>query len=180
MERTWLSFHDAVSLTDRLELLAAIAAILKAEAEGFDDEGDGFALAGGLRYRVWQQDASALQAYGQFLYLEEDYGHIDNGSVRQDREATSSELTLGMLYLHEFAGQVTLFGGVELIPYSDGELEITIDNPVQRISEDLDAERDDIVGARMGLRAVLGSVIVQGEVALGHEESFRITLISRI
>jgi hypothetical protein len=177
VERTWIAAHGGVGLNEGIDVLLAVAGILEAEPDDFGNDGDGFALAGGLRGEVWAQDRSAVRLYGQLSFIAEDYGKSNKGPVSTDGELELTELTIGALYVHSLDEGVSFFAGIEAVPFSDGELEAEIKNPALTLSQDLDAERDNLFGVRLGARVDLATLALQADAAIAHEETFRFSVV---
>src|SRR5690606_4162026 len=134
----------------------------EAELEDFDDDDDGIPIGGGLRGAIYTERQVSVHARGGFRYIREDYGPGAAGDLL--------ELETGIVARYALSDRFGAYGGVDLVPYSDGEVEA---GPA-----DTDIERDDIIGLRLGADFRLDPVVINAEFGLISEDSFvlRVTL----
>ena len=129
-----------------------------------------------------------VHAYGQLGYTDEKYGKEvftqdipGLGGVRTTRELSSAgyELLLGAgLSLRVADGPVTVFGGVELVPWTDMEWQsesVANANPelVPLTTFELDLSRADSVSTRAGVVIDVGRGRLHFDASFGGEESLR-------
>jgi hypothetical protein len=161
IEYTVIGAQAAYALNEMVDVFGALGFIAKAESD--TDDGDGFMLAGGVRAAVATMNAVAISAYAQVQYLSEDF---DN-----DVEATVKELLLGVTGSYMLNDIVKLYGGLELVPYSDGEVETP--------RGDADVERDAMFTVRVGGTADVSGVLVRAELSLLAEQGITLGLGTR-
>ena len=171
IERSAVAVNAAYGLTPMIDLCGALAYLVDVEPEGWHDSGDGLAIAGGLRACVMERDPLAVYAYGQILYLTEDFGEgwIEDGgfAVRVDGENTLMELTIGALCTYPLMDAVTVYAGAEVVAMSEGEVELD----AGAMSADYDHERNDVLGVKLGARYDLQSYWLRAELGLINEET---------
>lgn len=144
-----------------------------------DPVGKGFVAAAGIRNRVWGKDRLSLLAEGRLSYRRETYDATATYVAYRGYPAVSppvapypdpqpepitvtetyeidlqgAELTAGLL--GAFTGKsYTVYGGMELLAYSDMETDATVtSSDGSRYSERSDIEQRDPFTAVLGLRA---------------------------
>ncbi|MGD9874479.1 MAG: hypothetical protein AB7T27_09435 [Kiritimatiellia bacterium] len=189
-------------LNDYIDIYGSLGISASVEPEGWDDSGHGYIFAGGMRGFIWGDGPLSIYAYGQLQYLAEDYGEytekFDDGDIYQEAtvgaEASLIELITGVMAEYALSEQFMLYGGLELIPISDGEAEASMDydlhvddegmTSVEHIvaetteaigyEESYDVKRDLPAVVRGGARFNIGNWFIRGEIALGGETAFGI------
>jgi len=163
IERTLVGGYAARGVNDTLDFFAGGAYIPKAEAEDYylDDDGDGSMVGVGLRARINALTAIQLSAYGQLHLISESYGSFPG--VGGDVDGTITELLAGVATVLELE-QLALYGALEVVPFSDGEIDFPFFGTV-------DIERDSLVVVRLGGNMQLGESIVRAEIGLGGEQT---------
>ena len=140
-----------------LDVYAELGYIIESELESVRDDDDGFMLGFGVRGQLYQQNAFKLKGFAGARYVDEEYGNGIEGSLW--------ELYSGITGRWELSREVGLYGGFDLIPYTDGEVDSRVG------SQDFD--RDDPIGIRVGADFTLNNgVRLNGEIALISDESF--------
>jgi len=183
IKRRYLFGGLALGVNDVVDLVLCGAFILQSEIEFFDHDDSGFIVGGGLRSRVWQRGSSALHAYGQVSYVDEDYGRepILGELANIEESTTGVEVLIGALYATSFDA-LTLYGGVEIVPYSDGELDIRVSGAGAADFFDetatIDLEREEIVSIKLGGEVQLGSVRLQADATLIGEQTIRVAAVA--
>jgi hypothetical protein len=156
VERTILGAALAFPLQSPLDMYAELGYIAEAELEGSRSDGDGVLFGGGLRGLVFRQNLLTLHARGGFRFIFEDYGSGTDGEL--------AELELGLVGRYEVRPKLGLYGGIDLIPFSDGDLEVG--------NRKVDIERDDPIGLRFGAEYGFNGIVLNAELALISEEAF--------
>lgn len=189
-------------LNDYIDIYGSLGVSTSVEPEGWDESGHGWMMALGTRGFIWGSGPLSIYAYGQLQYLAEDYGEysekFDDGDIYQkatvEVEASLVELLAGAMAEYAVSEQFTLYGGLELIPFSDGEAEASMDydlhvddegmTSVEHIAaetieaigfeESYDVKRDIPAVVRGGAKFNIGNWSLRGEIALGGEIAFGI------
>jgi hypothetical protein len=177
VERKVLGGYVAYGIHDLLDVYGAGGLIFGAEPEDWGDSGEGFMLAIGTRCDVVQMEQLSINAYAQLQYLSEDYGSNSfsdpenpEASISIDAEGNVTELVLGSVARLDITDQLSVYGGLELVPYSDGEAEADSSLDIDVASGDI--ERDKLLGLRGGVSYDFGSWWLRGELALLSEQTF--------
>jgi hypothetical protein len=168
VQRTWIGVHGAYGISDRVNAYGVVGLIVKAEPDDWDDSGSGFLLAAGARGTVAELERGAINVYGQLTYLTEDYGEDEVENVKTEGEGSITELAAGATATYEVNDAWTVYGGLELTPFSDGEIEVS----QQGGSRDFDIERDSMFALRGGARMRLERFWLRGEIGLLGETAF--------
>jgi len=188
IERKVVGAYGAYGVNDLFDVYGTLGFILDAEPEDWGDSDTGFLVAAGVRGYLLSFEEIDIRGYAQLQHIKEEYGSASasvpgaSGSVSGEGEIT--ELILGAVAEYGFTDALTAYGGVELIPYSDGEIEVSgsaeIDlglgfGGIETGSSDSgDIERDSLIGVRGGVTYDLGGFWLRGEVAVLSETTFLI------
>lgn len=158
IDRTIIGAYGASGVSDMLDIYGALGIIAKAEVDGADDSGTGFLLAGGGRMDVMDISMLDILLYAQAEYISEDYGDGVDGTIL--------EISGGVVGRYALAQGANVYGALDLIPFSDGEVEMS--------GFTTDFERDSLFGIRLGGNYDLGNFWIRGELALMGEETITI------
>lgn len=156
LERTFISGSYSLPQSDKLNLFAF-------GQFGFDvEDGDGFIFGGGAKGPLAFSSGTNINLhwYSQFAYLSEDYGTENNVS----QKGSGYEILLGLVSVHSLDSNLTVWGGLEIIPLSDLEVEVvgTFTGREEFNLADVqlgkaipstgtvEFERDDMLGLRLG------------------------------
>lgn len=123
------------------------------------EDGGGYTMALGAKGALYQKGPLQITCYGHYQYLSEDEDSV---------EFTFGEFIIGSLATYSPNDQLSLFGGLELIPFSDGEISFS--------DMEVDVERDGIFNIRAGALYDFGPMYLRGDAAFGSETSFTIAL----
>lgn len=156
VDRTILGGALSFPLAANLDLYGELGYIAEAELSNSNDDGDGVVVGGGVRALLFQQNQLSIYGRGGFRFIYEDYGHQTDGEI--------AEIELGGIVRYDLGGNLGVYGGLDAIPYSDGEIEVG--------NTKTDIERDDILGLRFGFDAKVQRVLLNAEIALISEEAF--------
>jgi hypothetical protein len=178
IERSFLFGSLAYGINDVVDIVVGSAFTFEAEAEGSNNDDTGYMIGGGIRAQVWQKQASAIHAYGQVSYIDEGYGEEPETRTAPafDMSASGIEILLGALYVHSGDG-FKFYGGVELAPYSDLDLDLDVH---YRYADDYHFgghERADIFSAKLGAQVDVGSALLQADATFIGEETFRVSVV---
>jgi len=179
IERKFLFGSLAFGLNDSVDVIIGGAFSYKVETEDFAADDSGYILGGGLRAKLWHEKQNAVHLYSQLNYIDEEYGTEPETATLFAVESSSSglELILGLLFVHT-GENFKLYGGVELIPYSDIDFDVRIYGTDRRgfmdVTEKLDVERDDIFSIKLGGLFDIGNADLLADVTLIGERTFRV------
>ena len=178
VERKCLGGYGAYGITDWIDVYGSLGFTFGAEPENWSESGRGFIAAIGTRAKVWQQDDLSALVYGQVQYLKETYGSAGDGvdvlGVDADLEGKITELILGALLRYDYNDALSFYGGLELIPWSDGTVDgsTAVDIPGLPsfgFSDSDSIERDSPVTIRGGANYDFGDFWVRAEAAAVSE-----------
>lgn len=176
VERKCVGGYGAYGITDWIDAYGSLGFSFDAEPENWSESGHGYILAAGARAKVWQMDDLSALLYGQIQHLKETYDAIGVSAlgVDGDLEGKITELIFGALLRYDLNDAFSFYGGVELIPWSDGEIEGSTEVEIPGLpdfgfSDADEVERDVPVTLRAGANYDFGQVWVRGEVALVSE-----------
>ncbi len=181
IERSFVFGSLTYGINDLVDIVVGSAFTFKSEIHESSVDDTGYMIGGGIRARVWQKQASAIHAYGQVSYIDEDYGKEPETETRYaiDQSASGIELLLGALYVHSGDG-FKFYGGAELAPYADLDLNVVYHygDGYGDESEDLGSlERADIFSAKLGAQVDVGSALLQADATFIGEETFRVSVV---
>jgi hypothetical protein len=155
VDRTILGLAGALGLNRSMDAYGEIGYVVESELEDGGDD-DGFLLGGGVKGMLHQDGRFSLFGSAGVRFVTEEYGGGAEGEF--------FEVPLGLIARGQVRPDFGLYAGLDVIPYSDGELDF------RRGSTDVD--RDDPVGMRLGADYKLDRAIINAEFALISEEAF--------
>lgn len=160
VERKIIGGNLAFSLNNKVDVFATAGYIFDAEYEDTQLDSDGGLHAGGgIRANVYKQGKLSVNVYGQLDYLIFDK-FTSNGT---DVELSGFDITGGGIVNYGLTRVVSLWGGIEIIPFSDYESEVG--------SSKTDFERADFLGIRLGANFGLESWTLRVELAFAGEQA---------
>ncbi|MCB0323575.1 MAG: hypothetical protein KDD69_08375, partial [Bdellovibrionales bacterium] len=157
IERTIIGAGFGYGLTPVVDLYGELGYIAEAELEDVDDDDDGFLFGGGFRGIVYHQSQFSLHGRGGFRFITEDYGDDADGDL--------TEVELGLVARYAVNRQLGIYGGLDLVPFSDGDIDVSGGGSA-------DIERDDLLGVRLGIEGQLEGIGLNAEFGLVSEEAF--------
>ncbi len=128
------------------------------ELEPFSGDDTGFVVGGGAKYKAFENQHFHVNAFSELSYAADEFG----GGV----EGTLFEFKFGGVISKDFTPRVGAYGGVLLVPFSDGEVDF---GPATA-----DIERDDTFGIFLGANFSFDRINIRPEVGLGNESRFSI------
>ncbi len=158
VKRSILGGYSALGLSDKLDVYGALGLILKSEVDASSGSGSGFMLAGGGRLDLMDVSVVDVSAYAQLGYVSEGYGAGADGVILEVVGGVVGRMTVN--------NQITVFGAVDLFPFSDGEVDVG--------GVTTDIGRDSLFGLRGGATMDLGSIWLRGEIAIVGETTVTI------
>lgn len=163
-----------------------------------DPVGDGFVVMAGLRNTIWQKDRYSLEAFGQLNFWSESYdatgtyvAYAAYAAVSEpaiwppppdpvsytetyDIVVQGTELVAGLVGSY-IGTRYTLYGGVEVLPYSDVEAAVTItSDDGSSYSETSNSDRSRPVTLLLGLKASFSRAFFTIETRSVGETSLRV------
>ena len=125
-------------------------------------KGKGYMLGAGANFLIYSQNKLSFIGYGLLNYVSDSYKK-DKPKVEMD----VTDIHLGMLLAVKANRLVTFYGGLDLVPYSDGD--------IKRAKSKVDIEREELLNLKLGLDFTFPSVNLRPEVTLIGEKTFTIT-----
>lgn len=135
IERTFFGGAFHYGITSDLQVIGQIGLSNKVQYEN-SDSGDGYLFGGGAVAEVYRNGLTRILVHGVFNYINEDVG--DN-----DGDATITELHTGVVASHAVKNNFNAYAGMDLVPYSDGDIKF-------KGSSSASMERDDLFNLRLG------------------------------
>lgn len=160
VDRKYTGMSLAHGLSEDVDLYGALAYTYEAEVNDSNSDDDGMIMAAGVKSRLGQVEELSFYGYGQFQYLAEDYGN--------DVDASLFETNLGVLSRVNLFDPLAFYAGLDFIPISEGELDTRVG--------DVDFERDDIFGVRLGADLEMDGWSIRAEYALVSEQTVTLGL----
>lgn len=138
VEGTILVGGYKASLTPRFSLGGGVGIMIDGEIGSSQkaDDGQGFRLFADLAYEAHRFDKNKIIVTGSLSHDRFGFEIADN-----DVDFTVTELKGGAVFMHSVDG-FDLYGGMEFVLLSDGEVEVA--------NTDTDADRDDRLNLRLG------------------------------
>ena len=188
VKRYLTGLNGAWGVNDWFDIYASLGFIAKAEPDpdegNWDDNGNGFISAAGIRGVNFENDYISVMSYAQLSFISEDYGETsetatdDTGTSKISVETSAEifDVALGAIVKGYVADRFSLYGGLEFIPYSDGKAKYStkIEHSGSAI-EDHDLsdkiERDKLFTLRLGANYELEQWLLRGEIGLISETS---------
>ena len=160
VKRKTLGLGLVYKLDADVGLLMQMGYTFDAEFEDSDlDNGTGYMAGMGVNFTMYRNRKVALIGYGLLNYVEdrykEKYVHID---------MHVTDIHMGGLVLVKASPRVGIFGGIDLVPYSEGSLDYHHGK--------LDISREEILNLKLGLEFNLPGAVIKPEVTLLGEETF--------
>lgn len=138
IERTILGFEYHYGISQALHIIGQAGYATKVEYEDIDDTGHGYILGGGVSWEVHRSGANRYLVHGVLNYLSDD---VHSG----DLKTNLMEIHMGGLATHAVKNNFEIYGGLDLVPYSDGDLKI-------RGFKSVSVERDTLFNLRLGMQ----------------------------
>lgn len=174
INRTMMGGYGAFGINDMFDAYGSAAYSFKSDIDDVDGiDGSGFVLSGGVRAKIFVQNQLSVFAYGMLQYWSETYdGKAYGGKFSIDISAI--ELGAGALVAYQVMPELSVYGGLELMPFSSGESETTYNghHTGDMDDDDGDVDRDTIFTIRGGATYNMGSYWLRGELAVGGETAF--------
>lgn len=147
-------------LDQNISLLAQLGYNFESQLEKTEYEGTGYMAGVGVNLRLYQGSRLSFLTYGLLNYVAD---HFERPNYTTDFEII--DIHLGGLMLIRASSLVSLYGGIDLIPYSDGTIGKTVKANIKR---------DKAVNLKLGLEFTTPSVAIRPEVTLIGEKTITI------
>jgi hypothetical protein len=164
IERKILGAIFEHGIADSMAIFAHIG--LSTDVEIGRADGDGFTLGVGAKYRFYHEDRVKIIGYGAFNRFDDDVEYLNIES-----EVTLNELHMGGVGVYEINPSVEAYGGLEIVPYSNGE----VDSEGSAI--DYDIERDDLVSLKLGANVYVKGFVLRPEFTLLSEQTLALSAL---
>lgn len=179
LEKNYFGVTVATGVTEKLNVYGTFGYIFdgKISDDGQDfDLDNGYYLAAGARYKVFQSGKVAGYVYGQFDYtLEETYADEIN-NIDIDGETSGYELFIGGIVKYQMMDQMDLYGGLSFVAISDLTMDYTFEFQGRTFNDENDFERSDKLGIKLGAQYKIDSKrVLAAEANLGNEQVFVIS-----
>ncbi len=170
VDRTLLTGEIAYALSPRVDLLGQAGFIADSDIDGVDPDGKGFIVGVGVRGLAYQSGRMRVSPYGLLSYQSESYDDDD-----YNVEMTTHDLHVGGVVSFAVNDVVHPYGGVELVPISDGEVEVS----VGRVDFSEDVEREDPLNLKVGSEFLLDALTMRAEATVIGESTMLASVGSR-
>ncbi len=160
IERTIVGVTGAYGIHSHMDLYGELGFIAKAELENSNDDDMGVLLGTGLRGVLYREGRFSFIGRGGLRFISEEYGNDTDGEI--------IDVDLGVTGRYNLNETVDLYGGVDFIPLSEGEIGTS--------AGDFDFERDNAVGFRVGGNFQLDRFTLNAELGRASEEGFIVRL----
>jgi predicted porin len=165
IDRTIYSIGLSKSVTPKIKVFGSFNYTADGELGGNNADLDsGYSLTAGAGYTFWEQEKYSLEAYGELNYIiEEKFEH-----AQTDRDLTLDgyELIAGVMGSYHIHPRLDAYGALQYVTLSD----LTMDVSSPTIDENWDIEREDRLGAKLGLIYDLSAWFVKAEVGMVSEQ----------
>ena len=187
VDRSVLGVYAAYGISARADFYIGAGYILDTKPQQLPEDGDGFLVAAGTRCLVMERDRLYVLAYGQLQYVSEDYGsesyvsgaarfhgYYGDVVVTREADATSLEVSLGVVGKYVLADTLSVYAALEAVPYCDGESDVSYDSIAYTGTDNIEYERDSIINVRFGAHVDLQTWLLRAELTTLGEQGLRI------
>lgn len=184
IERQILGVAGSMPIEQDVEFVFQAGLVTETEAEGIGEDGDGYIMGGGVRAKLMENKKTTVIAYGLLSYTTEEISGTDAGfgdsSTKYKVESAIMEIHGGAVANYALNNKLSVYGGMELTPYSDGEGDYKTEGQTNNVgieepaSTKWDLERDGLLTTRLGAQYDVDQLTVRGELAIMGEQSLTI------
>jgi hypothetical protein len=147
-------------LDQNISLLAQLGYNFESILEKTEYEGSGYMAGVGVNLRLYQGNRLSFLAYGLLNFISD---HFTKPNYSTDFE--NIDIHLGGLMFIRASSLVGLYGGIDLIPYSEGTIGKKIKTNIKR---------DKAVNLKLGLEFTTPSVAIRPEITLIGEKTITV------
>lgn len=166
-DRKLLGVSLNMGINPMIDFVGQFGLILDGKIEDTNADGDGYNLGFGLNANVYNKGRLSMNALGVFVYQKETY---KSGNAKFD--TTNKELHLGGIADFHATKNVGIYGGLILVPMSDGETKAG--------SVTASFEREDLLNVVLGATFDFDNITIRPQLTIMGEEAFTIGVSSRI
>lgn len=160
IERKILGGYVAYGVNEKFDIYGSLGYIFTAEMQNWHNDDSGFTTAVGIRGLVHKNKFFSVMGYGQYQYVSEEYGNKLDG--------TFTELTTGGMATRSINNNLDVYGGGEIILYSDGDISTG--------TRSVNVERDSRFSLKGGAVYGLNNLLLRGEITVGSESTFTMSI----
>lgn len=178
--RTWIFSDLGYGITPSTDIFGMFGISLKSKYDDTAMTGKGFMLGGGGRAHFYAKGNLNVSVHGQVSYIDETFkGNLYYIPTGQDvGDATIDFDVFEMLFGGTASFQVqpkfSIYGGLELVPYSDGTAKAKATVNLYEGKASADVERSNIFNLRIGASFLLDEVKIHPFVIFVGETTFGI------
>jgi len=182
VERQFLGFGLANSIGENIDAFITLNYIYGGDVELTDqlDYDGGYFTQIGTKMKVIENEKLSFFLYGQINYLISDEFSYSDTENSAEVENSGFELSLGGIGRFPINEQFSFFAGLELIPLSEIDADITATEEyygrkrTTKTSDDYD--RDSIINFKLGGEYQVEKFSTSSELSIGNEQSFSFCL----
>ena len=160
VERKTMGLGVIAGLISNVRLLFQGGYTFEAEFEDSKTEGDGYMFGGGLGFDLLRSKRVDLMGYTLLNYVKDTYEKPKYKKV----EMSVTDLHLGLVTAIKANRTISLIGGIDLVPYSDGTLDFH--------HGEIDVEKEDMLNLKLGMSFNLPGITIKPEATLIGEKTF--------
>lgn len=173
IERTIFALEAQYGVKSNIEVFAQFGFINKMEYENVDEDGDGTMLGAGVRGTFLNKGPWAIQGYGLLNFTNEEIDTFKYRGIDVKVKIDLTEFEGGVIAEYNSSNEFSFYGGIALVPYSDGDVKVTASIPTYSESGSHSIERDDLVALRLGAQfAPSAAFVIHGGLAFMSETTF--------
>jgi hypothetical protein len=159
VDRKTIGLGIVGNVTRSVAILFQAGHTFESEFEDSDIEGEGYMIGGGLSFLMYGRGRLSLVGYTLLNYVSDSFG-----KKKPKIDMDVMDLHIGFLPVVRANSVVSLYAGVDLVPYSDGQIEFK--------DSKIDIERENMANLKLGMLFTLPDVTLKPEVTLIGEKSF--------
>ncbi|MBQ49707.1 MAG: hypothetical protein CMP10_20165 [Zetaproteobacteria bacterium] len=164
IERKIVGFEAGVPIDGKTDAVFQFGLVNEADYENVNEDGDGYIFGAGFRRLLVSRGTLNVIGYGVLTINKEEVDSVSNG-IKYKSDFDLTELQGGIVGVVQLEPLLSIYGGGEIIPYSNGSIKITN-------TPKIDYEREDALNLRIGAQYLLDGLIgLRGELALMSEET---------
>jgi len=181
IERKFIGFGVTNPLSKTIDVYCTLNYIYEGEIKYEDfnklNYDTGFFTNIGIKMNSYNEDKVSVFVYGQFNFIFSDDWSYSNEIADYTFENSGIELSFGANAKYSINDSFSIYGGIELVPFSDieGELIEKVKNGAS-FSDSDDYERESFfslkIGAEYSFKKFEKEYNVASEITFGNEQSF--------
>lgn len=164
LERTTVGTELSHGFGKTFDGVATLGLALDSKVNNLPKDDGGFSLGFGGRGVVFRQGQAGVVMYGFFNWMRDQFK--SSGDLAY--ELTSYDLRLGSTFSVALEGRFQPFIGLDLAMLRGGTEQVNVGG----LSVKSDLEKDDVIGLKLGMNILVGSVMLRPEATLLGEQTF--------